>query len=125
MEIKTVRLKKTLAILLIVLFVASMSAVAVSASHGDHQKRGHHHQNDRHHGDKIKTNSEDYKSGYSDGKVAGYNDGKADYTATTQKAYQESYDDSLTSIPIAVKQKNNYIAGYEAGYEKGYDKGYP
>lgn len=139
-EKKILKIRKIVTILLMVCFLASVTATAVSAAHdqkmkehhndhkkkvhyNDHKKRGHHQQNLRHHGDRINKHSADYKLGHKDGKKAGYNDGRYDYDNFFD--YQENYDDSLTSIPIAVNKKNNYIAGYEAGYEVGYDKGYP
>jgi hypothetical protein len=116
------QIKKTLAILLAVCFLISVTAVAVSAHQfNDHHKRGHHGGKGGRSGN-IKS-SADYKAGEIDGAQAGFVSGNADYTAALP--YETTFNDVPSSISTTVHNKDNYLAGYADGYQRGYDKGFP
>jgi len=98
------RVKKTLAILLAILFVVSLTAAAVSAKSNENSVKDKHWQNS-HHRDKGKhwqnghfkkhqgTHYEkDYTAGYKDGIKDGYEGNDIDFNKNT-KGYIDGYKD--------------------------------
>lgn len=98
------RSKKTLAILLLLCFVFSVTAALVSAD--DNIKYG-----------KSEAGYKDgYSKGYKDGKIQGHND-----------CEQYGSTEVLNKIPTPFNQINwtkNYIESYNEGYKDGYLEGY-
>ncbi len=107
------RIKKTLAILLLVSFVMSLTCMAVSASTQDYK-------------DGCKAG---YKAGYTAGKERGYADGYADGSKTARemgiKHANAGYaDQSFSSEDYRRGYKACYPKGDEQGYKDGYDEGF-
>jgi flagellar biosynthesis/type III secretory pathway protein FliH len=99
------RMKKTLAFLLLVCFVLSLTSTAVSANAQDYK-------------DGCKAG---YKAGYTAGKERGYADGYADGSETAREIEKEraAYGYSGTSF-----NSEDYRRGYKACYPKGDKQGY-
>ena len=93
------RIKKTLAILLIVCFTLSVTVASVSAADND-------------------------KSGYMDGYYKGYKDGKKQ---GQKDCKQYGSRENLAKIPSPLNKDSwtkSYKNSYNAGYKKGYLDGY-
>jgi len=99
------RMKRTIAILLVVCFLVSLTATAVSASTQDYK-------------DGCKAG---YKAGYDAGEKKGYADGYADGSETAREltAYK-----ALISKEKETFSSEDYRKGYRACYPKGYENGY-
>jgi hypothetical protein len=91
------RIKKTLAILLILCFALSVTAASVSAA----------------------GNSKD-KDGYSDGYKKGYNDGKKQGDKDCE---EYGSTENLSKVPIP-SSKDSWTIYYKSSYNTGYKKGY-
>src|SRR5665647_3310345 len=92
------RVKKTLAVLLVALFLISVTVAAADASDGNTGKQ-----------------SQDYKNGKIAGEQTGYKDGQKDKKTNN---YKISYNDDPGSFTA------DYKAGYAVGYKEGYEYGF-
>ena len=120
------RITKTMAILLLLCFVLSVTAISVNAATFEQRNKFYDHAGKYKHGDKYGQDYKDgnnyrqdyrdgdkYKQGYKDGYNKGLNDGREDCIKYGSK-------DFIRKIPNPHNKDKRYREGFIQGYTIGY-----
>ena len=100
------KIKKTLAILLILCFVLSVTAAVANA--GESSKYG--------------KNKDAYKKGYNKGYKDGKRQSKKDCRQYGSKEILHKIPDAIVKSSWTKEYKESYTRGYEKGYIEGYNR---
>ena len=108
------KITKTLAILLALCFVLSVTVASVNAAIFEHGNRFNDHGDRYEHGNKYGHGNK-HGQGYKDGYAKGQNDGKKQCRRFGSK-------DNLQKIPDPSNNEKSYHKSFKQGYLKGYNE---